>query len=45
MVDLEKYLNEIWNVAKETEQMLWVQHVNMLKAQAVEIILSELVYC
>lgn len=30
---------------KKTKQMAWVQHMNMLKAQAEEIILSELVYC
>ena len=29
---------------KETRQMAWVQHMNMLKAQAEEIILAELIY-
>ena len=29
---------------KETQQMAWVQHMNMLKAQAEEIILAELIY-
>lgn len=30
---------------KKTQQMLWVQHMNALKAHAKEIILTELVYC
>ena len=29
---------------KKNEQMAWVQHMNMLKAQAEEIVLSELIY-
>ena len=30
---------------KATQQMAWVQHMNMLKAQAEEIVLNELIYC
>ena len=30
---------------KATQQMAWVQHINMLKAQAEEIVLNELIYC
>ena len=30
---------------KKSQQMLWVQQMNMLKAEAEEIVLSELVYC
>lgn len=30
---------------KKTQQMLWVQHMNSLRAHAEEIVLSELVYC
>ena len=30
---------------KGTQQMAWVQHMNMLKAQAEEIVLNELIYC
>ena len=29
---------------KATQQMAWVQHMNMLKAQAEEIVLNELIY-
>ena len=29
---------------KATQQMAWVQHMNMLRAQAEEIVLNELVY-
>jgi len=29
---------------KETQQMAWVQHMNMLKAQAEDIIFDELIY-
>lgn len=29
---------------KETQQLAWVQHMNMLKAQAEELVLSELIY-
>lgn len=29
---------------KATQQMAWVQHMNMLKAQAEEIVLHELIY-
>lgn len=29
---------------KETQQLAWVQHMNMLKAQAEEIIFAELIY-
>ena len=30
---------------KATQQMAWVQHMNMLKEQAEEIVLNELIYC
>lgn len=30
---------------KATQQIAWVQHMNMLKAQAEEIVLNELIYC
>ena len=30
---------------KATQQMAWVQYMNMLKAQAEEIVLNELIYC
>ena len=29
---------------KSTQQLAWVQHMNMLKAQAEEIIVAELIY-
>ena len=29
---------------KATQQMVWVQHMNMLRAQAEEIVLNELIY-
>ena len=29
---------------KATQQLAWVQHMNMLKAQAEEIIVAELIY-
>lgn len=30
---------------KVTQQLAWTQHMNMLKAQAEEIVLHEIVYC
>ncbi len=30
---------------KYTKQMDWVQHMNMLKVQAEEIVMAELIYC
>lgn len=30
---------------KATEQLAWIQHMNMLKAQAEEIVAAELIYC
>lgn len=30
---------------KATKQLAWVQHMNMLKAQAEEIVVAELIYC
>ena len=30
---------------KANEQLAWVQHMNMLKAQAEEIVAAELIYC
>ena len=30
---------------KETEQLAWVQHMNMLKVQAEEIAVAELIFC
>lgn len=30
---------------KETQQLAWVQHMNMLKVQAEEIVVVELIYC
>ena len=41
---MEQYLKDSPAPDKETQQMAWVQHMNSLKAQAEEIILSELVY-
>ena len=29
---------------KESQQMAWVQHMNSLKAQAEELVLTELIY-
>lgn len=29
---------------KATQQMAWVQHMNMLRAQAEEIVMNELIY-
>ena len=33
------------NPDKAIEQLAWVQHMNMLKAQAEEIVVVELIYC
>lgn len=30
---------------KVTQQIVWVQHMNMLKVQVEEIVLNELIYC
>lgn len=30
---------------KETQQFAWVQHMSSLKAQAVEIVNAELIFC
>ena len=30
---------------KATEQLAWVRHMNMLRAQAEEIVAAELIYC
>lgn len=43
---VEKLMTELLmrNPNKATHQMAWVQHMNSLKAQAEEIVLSELIY-
>lgn len=45
---LEQLMSELLTSApapdKETRQMAWVQHMNMLKAQSEEIIFAELIY-
>ena len=45
---LEQLMSELLTSApapdKETQQMAWVQHMNMLKAQGEEIILAELIF-
>jgi hypothetical protein len=45
---LEQLMSELLTSApapdKETQQMAWVQHMNMLKAQGEEIILAELFF-
>ena len=39
----KKNLDE--HIYEATQQMAWVQHMNMLKAQAEEIVLNDLIYC
>ena len=45
---LEQLMSELLTSApapdKETQQMAWVQHMNMLRAQAEEIVMNELIY-
>lgn len=42
---MEQLLEAIPAPIKKENQMVWVQHMNLLKAQAEELVLEELVYC
>ena len=41
---MEQLLKQYPAPDKESQQMGWVQHMNSLKAQAEEVILTELIY-
>ena len=40
---MEQYLKDSPAPDKETQQMAWVQHMNSLKAQAEEVVMTELI--
>ena len=40
---MEQYLKDNPAPDKETQQMAWVQHMNSLKAQAEEVVMTELI--
>ena len=40
---MEQYLKDSPVPDKETQQMAWVQHMNSLKAQAEEVVMTELI--
>ena len=42
---MEKLLKKNPAPDKATEQLAWVRHMNMLRAQAEEIVAAELIYC
>ena len=42
---MEELLKKNLASDKATEQLAWVQHMNMLKAQAEDIVAAELIYC